>query len=816
MQRTGDRLSCNNCTISKQWKNTHSSHLFPRLQILYLVVNTCINVTFCVCRYNYGKNKDNADDLNNIIIELLSQKQQGTYSIIDRQQPYIREFLLRDGSQPSIVAYLDQTLKDLERFCVGKMKCSVPLAVDTTFNISRYYFTQTAYKNVSLVSKETGKHPWFPGPLLVHRSKTQEEFQYFWQAVKRNTPELKNIGVIGTDEETAVYNGILSECDGETVHLLGVEHVKANVERKLDELKFPNPSKRRIISDIFGEASAEKNESLHDCVTEGDFLEKVSKLKKEWNAIEVSSTRNNPPKFVSYFETHKEDKIRQCMVKYVREKAGVQDSYGQNPIEWSHFMSKKEIDDAVKSEGLSHTDAPLATSLGALKARNIRLYSNAIKALYREGPYRVSKEFEDHQYTYDEWKDMSTERKENSIRHFLNAHPQKNSFCKTPTKTSSAPIEQDTAQPNVNVNLLNEQQQLSDHSPDLSILVGDLEDVTSNSNVHRKVLSIAAEEACLPEECIRLGTLQQIFHKAEFLMNEPGAIKEAASDDSRFRTVKSQSGGTPLIVRPVNKKSNLFTCECSTFKGVGICADTVAVAETQDLLFDYLSDLRAKFTRQKGKKKNLAGVNITAAIETGLKVSQKGHKPNEIGKKVQRRSKKNGAKESFSSTCTTKPAVKKVAQTATTTGFEHEITTSSHQSFTRMDTTYATPKQVTPAVPNNVFPTLNEPGHQFQSAVHQPLSMATGLQQPHYIFQEHQLGASYGYLPEHLQMEKTSVTTQRSRSILSNIEPDLNAYLRNLVNFQDQTSLQLPNRNVHHEMFNGMLVCLLIRTLCAF
>ena len=206
------------------------------------------------------------------------------------------------------------------------------------------------------------------------------------------------------------------------MHLLGLEHVKANVEQKLDELKFPNASKYRIISDILGGVSAE-NGSLNECETEEESLDKVSKFEKEWNAIEISSTRNNPPKFVPYFEKHKKDKIRQCMVKYVREKVGVQDSYGQNPIEWSHFMSKKEIDDAVKSEGLSHIDAPLATSLEALKARNIRLYSDAVKALYREGPYRVSKEFEDHQYTYDEWKDMSTERKENSVRHFLNAQP---------------------------------------------------------------------------------------------------------------------------------------------------------------------------------------------------------------------------------------------------------------------------------------------------------------------------------------------------------------------------------------------------------
>ena len=488
--------------------------------------------------------------------------------------------------------------------------------------------------------------------------------------------------------------------------------------------------------------------------------------------------------------------------KDVREKAGVQDSYGQNPIEWSHFMSKKEIDDAVKSEGLSHVDAPLATSLEALKPRNIRLYSDAVKAFYCEGPYRVSKEFEDHQYTYDEWTDMSTERKENSVRHFLNAQPKEiSSSCYTTTEKSVVP-KQSTAQPGANIDLLNDYQKSSDHSADLSILVEDSEEVTIPTNVPHKVLSIAAEEACLPVECIRLGTLQQIFHKAEYLINEPGAIKEAASYDSRYRTVKSQSGGMPLIVRPVNKKCNLFMCECSTFKGVGMCPDTAAVAETQDLLFGYLSDLRAKFTRQKGKKKSLAGVNLTAAIETSLKITEKGHKPNEIGKKVQRRSKKNGSKESFSSTCTTKPPLKNVMPTATPSdiGHEHEMRTSLHHP-SRSSTTYETPKQVAPAV-SKVFPTPKEYGHQFQAAVHQPVGMVTGLQQPHHIFQEHQMMASYGYLQTHLQMENTSITTQRSRSIASDIQPDSNVNQLNPVNFYHPPSLQQPNQNVQRKLFS--------------
>ena len=94
--------------------------------------------------------------------------------------------------------------------------------VDTTFNIADYYLTQTCYLNLSLVSKTSGKHPWFPGPLLVHREGggNQDELKFFWQVVKRGCPALESLQVLGTDEETAVYDGILSKTK-HTIHLLG-------------------------------------------------------------------------------------------------------------------------------------------------------------------------------------------------------------------------------------------------------------------------------------------------------------------------------------------------------------------------------------------------------------------------------------------------------------------------------------------------------------------------------------------------------------------------------------------------------------------
>ena len=75
------------------------------------------------CRYNYAEPRGKrGDDLKDVIMQLLSQSTERSPYILDKSQPYIQEFSLRSGNQPSVVAYLNQTLKDLERFCTTATK----------------------------------------------------------------------------------------------------------------------------------------------------------------------------------------------------------------------------------------------------------------------------------------------------------------------------------------------------------------------------------------------------------------------------------------------------------------------------------------------------------------------------------------------------------------------------------------------------------------------------------------------------------------------------------------------------------------------
>ena len=67
------------------------------------------------------------------------------------------------------------------------------------------------------------------------------------------------------------------------------------------------------------------------------------------------------------------------MGKYVRERAGVSQRFGQNPIEWLHFMVESEIDEVAQDVG--HKDVTLSVVLQNLKGRVLRLHKNAAKAV---------------------------------------------------------------------------------------------------------------------------------------------------------------------------------------------------------------------------------------------------------------------------------------------------------------------------------------------------------------------------------------------------------------------------------------------------
>lgn len=310
-------------------------------------------------------------------------------------------------------------MKDIERFFTNE---SAPtsfrsiLAVDTTFNIGGHYVTQTTYQNLSLLRKDTLKPPWFPGSVLIHRHQEQVDFSYMWQAVKRGNAKLEDLALIGTDECKELFQGIMTETDGNTGHLLGKEHVLKNVQKKLENLSFPRKQTKRILNDIFGNPFDKNQKSLIQSKSEKDFALLYQTLRPKWIDIENKYTAQKGENFVKYFEKYKLVEVKEKMSCYATNKYKTRE-HGQNPIEWLNYLAKDEINTDTDSQ--SYKTAPIKTCIKKLKNRSLRLYRDAMKATYNEGPYTLSPSFDHLRQSYDNFKDLEKTKKKACLHDFF-------------------------------------------------------------------------------------------------------------------------------------------------------------------------------------------------------------------------------------------------------------------------------------------------------------------------------------------------------------------------------------------------------------
>ncbi len=172
------------------------------------------------------------------------------------------------------------------RFCCGQAENFTTLSVDTTFNVADYYLTQTVFRNLAVIRKAS-LVSWTS---YGSQKKEKLDYRYFWQACQRGNEMLKSLRVLETDEDEAMIQGILSETDQHTINLLGNEHVRKNVKRKLQQLNFPDKASCRIVNDNFGS----KNKGPIECETVEDYDEMVVVLKEKWEATERTLTKNCP------------------------------------------------------------------------------------------------------------------------------------------------------------------------------------------------------------------------------------------------------------------------------------------------------------------------------------------------------------------------------------------------------------------------------------------------------------------------------------------------------------------------------------------
>ena len=232
----------------------------------------------------------------------------------DESQSLNREITFRSAREPSVIPFLNQTRKDKERLYFS------PVTAHGTYNIAGHYLVQTVYENLSVLRRENSKSHWFPGPCTFVRHLGEADHRMLWQAAERSCATLADIRVLGTDDDKAIYNAILRECNPMTFHILGLEHTKKNISDKLKDLNIPNCQAKKKINDILTD--------LYNCSDANTYQNKLTELKERCLEIEPRFTRNKlAAQFVKYFGKYKNQEMKFKSTKFIRERACLKGNY---------------------------------------------------------------------------------------------------------------------------------------------------------------------------------------------------------------------------------------------------------------------------------------------------------------------------------------------------------------------------------------------------------------------------------------------------------------------------------------------------------
>ena len=136
--------------------------------------------------------------------------------------------------------------------------------------------------------------------------------------------------------------------------------------------------------------------------TTDEFDECYENLRPKWIDIENKYTTREETDFITHFEKHKLNKVKENMSKYATSKFKTKEHF-QNSIEWLNFLAKDEINTGTESQ--SHKTACIKTFIKKVKDRSMCLYRDATKVVYDDGPYTLSPSYNHLKVSYDDFKD---------------------------------------------------------------------------------------------------------------------------------------------------------------------------------------------------------------------------------------------------------------------------------------------------------------------------------------------------------------------------------------------------------------------------
>ena len=509
------------------------------------------------------KSQEKPEDPMLELIEMLKQGER------DPKTAFVRK--VETSSDPCVVLATDHQLNDINRFCTNPSQFSV-LGVDPTFNFGKYYVTLTTYRHLLLRNKD-GKNPVRIGPTLIHHKKESSSYYELSSTMVKLNKNTQNVLVYGTDGEKALGEGFGRPLPY-AQHLLCDLHMKDNIMSKLNEFGIRGKACEIILSDIFGKDIGSKRvPGLIDNESPTDFDKKLDRLSNEWHLLHPLGER-----FDAYFRKYKAEIMKQTMTADLRSMAGLgwpPGVYDQNGNECMNSVLQREKQ-LTRKRKLS---IPEFSRLLETVVKRQRTEEDL--AFIGLGELRVDDKYSEIGMKESVFYRKTRAQQEAALKKFHNL----------PVKTEDLlPIDLDESK-----------------SESAEITTTPLSVPLENCGIIRVPFSILARQ----------------YNRAAAILASKGQniISDPGKGDNLPRYVANESVNAPSYV--VCKERSIrhgayYVCSasCIDFKAYGICAHTLAVAEMDSSLTDFIKCYKA--TNQ-GPPKVDALINIDLPTGRGSK-----------------------------------------------------------------------------------------------------------------------------------------------------------------------------------------------------
>ena len=523
---------------------------------------------------NDNKEKEAKDELFAVIEQCKEDQKQAN------------KFIRRIEAAPElqILTGYDHQFKDVVRFCCDPANFSI-FGVDTTFGCGDFYVTPTTYKHLLLNHTDTNRHPTMIGPTMVSFKKDRSAYSFLGASLVREESDIKHVVALGRDGDDRIGEGMQPHLPLAT-NVLCKLHIEKNCTSHMSEFGISKRAMNEIKADIFGNDKT-RERGLADCLSSAEFDAKLMSLQAKWEQLETASTNTTKPRFFNWFKENKAIIIKEYMLYPLRRELGLgYDFFYNNPNE--------SINNSIKKQN-NYKKAHIPMFINNVLAKAITIQTNNIeRAIIGKGPYRLAKQYQHLAYEEDAFMKLKPQERDRHIKLLFNLKPKPEQpvnndvRIRAPRHEEQAPRREEQAP--------RREEQASGLAEQAS---GPAEQAT---------LSVPFDDAKLPEI-----TFKGMWQKAAILLKEDGNIVDAPGSHGG-KNVSSSSGDIPHYV--CSRINGSYICDCLGYKEKGMCAHTLAVADSEGKLQMFLN-----WFKRGGKS-----VSITKLISR-TKPNNSGEKP---------------------------------------------------------------------------------------------------------------------------------------------------------------------------------------------